>query len=56
MREKKILTYTLVAEMEIDTSWYDEKTDKAIKETELKLARDWAFDNIKSEKITIKKA
>lgn len=42
--------------MEVDTSWYDEDSDKAIKETELKLARDWAFENIKSEKIIIKKA
>jgi len=53
---KKIITYTLIAEIEVDTKWYDDKTDAAIKKLEKDNACEWAFDNIKSEKITIKNA
>ena len=53
---KKIVTYTLVAEMEVDTNWYDDESDSAIKKAEKDNAVEWVFDNIKSEKITIKKA
>jgi len=53
---KRIITYTLVAEMEIDTKWYDETSDTEIKKFELANAKGWVFDNIKNEKITIKKA
>lgn len=50
------MRYTLVAELEIDTDWYDEKTEKAIKEVEKKNAIEWVFDNVVSEKIVFKKA
>lgn len=52
---KKIITYTLVAEMEINTNWYDEETDSAIKQSEMDRKREWIFDNIKTEKISIRK-
>ena len=53
---KRKLTITLVAEMIIDTDWYEDKTDEAIIETEKKNWAEWitGADLIKEE-ITLSK-
>lgn len=53
---KKIITYTLIAEVEVDTKWYDDKSDEAIMKMEKDNAAEWAFEYVKDEKISIKNA
>jgi hypothetical protein len=51
---KKKLTITLVAEIEIDTDWYEDKTDKGIIETEKNNWAEWITGaNLIKEEITL---
>lgn len=54
---KKILTVTIVAEVEIDTDWYNsEISDEGIKNIEGGSWLDWIGDHVKSEKIELRDA
>jgi hypothetical protein len=51
---KKILRVELIAEMEIDTTWYDDQDDESIIKSEKEIAHEWAFSNIVKERYTLK--
>ena len=52
---KKKLTITLVAEIEIDTDWYEDKTDKGIIEIEKKQWVEWIGASLIKEEIILLK-
>jgi hypothetical protein len=52
---KKILTVKIVAEMEVDTLWYDDSlTDEGIKNIEGNNWIEWIGDHVISEDISIR--
>jgi len=55
---KKILTCTVIGEMEIDTVWYNNMSEADIKrlESNPQQLKQWLFDNIKNIKVSLKKA
>ena len=53
---KKIITVELVAEMEVDTSWYEDDTDDGIVEAEKYNYQEWIADHIISEEVSIRDA
>lgn len=52
---KKIIRLTITAEMEIDTCWYDKRTDDYIKKYEKLHYKEWFFDHIIDKKIVFKR-
>ncbi len=51
---KKILRFEIVAEMEIDTEWYNNESDEKIIEIEKGNTDPTIMDHIISEKLTIR--
>lgn len=51
---KKILRVELIAEMEIDTTWYDEDDDESIIRSEKSVAHEWVLSNVIKERYTLK--
>ena len=50
---KKIIRLEIVAEMEVNTDWYDDSSDESIMEHEKNSWIEWIGEKYISEKITI---
>lgn len=53
---KKKVTVAVTSEIEVDSNWYENGTNKGIEEAEKMTYMDWFLNNIKDIKITVKKA
>ena len=51
---KKIVTVKIVAEIEVDSEWYDNGSDEGIKEAESDNWIEWIDEHIISEEISVK--